>query len=196
VIAIIDYKAGNLASVKKAFDHIGAESVVTDDASIARNADKLVLPGVGHFASTQALASSGLRAAIQESIAHRKPFLGICVGMQWMLNGSSEAPDAAGLGAINAKCDRFACKLKIPHVGWNRIEKTRDSSLLAGVESGSFVYYSHSYRAPVTPETVAISNYDEDYSAVVESGNLFGVQFHPEKSGAAGLQILRNFADL
>jgi glutamine amidotransferase len=196
VIAIIDYKAGNLASVKKAFDHLGAESVVTDEASVVRTADKLVLPGVGHFASTQALASSGLRAAIEESITQRKPFLGICVGMQWMLNGSSEAPDAAGLGAINASCDRFACKLKIPHVGWNRIEKTRDSSLLAGLESGSFVYYSHSYRAPVTPETVAISNYDEDYSAVVESGNLFGVQFHPEKSGVAGLQILRNFAEL
>jgi glutamine amidotransferase len=196
VIAIIDYKAGNLASVKKAFDHLGAESVVTDEASVVRTADKLVLPGVGHFASTQALASSGLRAAIEESITQRKPFLGICVGMQWMLNGSSEALNAAGLGAINAKCDRFACKLKIPHVGWNRIEKTRDSSLLAGVGSGSFVYYSHSYRAPVTPETVAISNYDEDYSAVVESGNLFGVQFHPEKSGAAGLQILRNFAEL
>jgi glutamine amidotransferase len=182
--------------VKKAFDHLGTESVVTDDAAIALAADKLVLPGVGHFASTQALASSGLRAAIEESIAQGKPFLGICVGMQWMLNGSSEAPDAAGLGAINAKCDRFACKLKIPHVGWNRIEKTRDSSLLAGVDSGSFVYYSHSYRAPVAQETVAISNYDEDYSAVIESGDLFGVQFHPEKSGAAGLQILRNFAEL
>jgi glutamine amidotransferase len=196
VIAIIDYKAGNLASVKKAFDHLGAESVVTDDASIVQRADKLVLPGVGHFASTQVLARSGLRSAIEDAIAAGKPFLGICVGMQWMMNGSSEAPHATGLGAFDASCERFACKLKIPHVGWNRIEKTQASSLLEGVESGSFVYYAHSYRVPVTLQTVAISDYDENYSAVVESGNLFGVQFHPEKSGAAGLQILRNFAGL
>jgi glutamine amidotransferase len=196
VIAIIDYKAGNLASVKKAFDHLGAESVVTDDASIVQRADKLVLPGVGHFASTRALAGSGLRSAIEERIAAGKPFLGICVGMQWMMNGSSEAPHVTGLSAFDASCERFACELKIPHVGWNRIEKTQDSSLLEGVESGAFVYYAHSYRAPVTPQTVAISDYDENYSAVVESGNLFGVQFHPEKSGAAGLCILRNFAGL
>jgi imidazole glycerol-phosphate synthase subunit HisH len=197
VIAIIDYKAGNLASVKKAFDHLGAESVVTSDPELVRGADKLVLPGVGHFAATAELSRRGLRSAIQERIAAGKPFLGICVGMQWMLLGSSEAPETAGLGAIPSMCDRFAATdEKVPHVGWNRIAKVRNSWLLNGIESGSFVYYSHSYCAPVTADTVAVTEYIGTYSAALEHGNLFGVQFHPEKSGEVGLKLLRNFEEL
>ena len=197
MIAIIDYKAGNLASVKKAFDHLGFESLVTSNPEVVKVADKLVLPGVGHFAATAELSRRGLRGAIQERIAAGKPFLGICVGMQWMLTGSSEAPETPGLGAIPSMCDRFAASgEKVPHVGWNRIAKVRNSWLLNGIESGSFVYYSHSYFAPVTADTVAVTEYVGTYSAVLEHGNIFGVQFHPEKSGEVGLKLLRNFVEL
>lgn len=197
MIAIIDYKAGNLASVKKAFDYLEVESRVTDDPKVVNVADKLVLPGVGHFAATAELDRRCLRAAIQQGIAAGKPFLGICVGMQWMLTGSSEAPGTSGLGIIPAKCDRFcSLELKVPHVGWNRIAKVHNSSLLKGIESGSFVYYSHSYCAPVTAHTIAVTDYAGPYSAAVETGNLFGVQFHPEKSGDVGLRLLRNFTAL
>jgi glutamine amidotransferase len=197
VIAIIDYKAGNLASVKKALDHLAVEALVTDDPNLVKQADKLILPGVGHFATTAELNRLGLRGAIQERIAAGKPFLGICVGMQWMLTGSSEAPNVPGMGVIPAHCERFEANgLKIPHVGWNRIAKVRNSWLLNGIESGSFVYYSHSYRAPVTADTVAVTEYAGAYSAIVESENLFGVQFHPEKSGQVGLRMLQNFVEL
>ena len=197
MIAIIDYKAGNLASVKKALDHLAAEAIVTDDPKLVKHADKLILPGVGHFAATTELNRRGLRGAIQERIAAGKLFLGICVGMQWMLSGSSEAPDVPGMGVVPAYCERFEANgLKVPHVGWNRIAKIRNSWLLNGIESGSFVYYSHSYRAPVTADTVAVTEYAGPYSAVVETGNLFGVQFHPEKSGPVGLRLLKNFVEL
>jgi imidazole glycerol-phosphate synthase subunit HisH len=197
VIAIIDYKAGNLASVKKAFEYLRAECVVTADPETVKHADKVVLPGVGHFAATAELDRSGLRAAIQECIEGGRPFLGICVGMQWMLNGSSEAPEARGLGAISGVCERFqSAGLKVPHVGWNRIAKIRSSLLLEGIPSASFVYYSHSYCAPIGAETVATTEYGGEYSSTIERGNLFGVQFHPEKSGEAGLKLLRNFMEL
>lgn len=197
MIAIIDYKAGNLTSVKKALDYLRAAAVITDDPKQVKQADQLILPGVGHFAATAELNRRGLRGAIQERIAAGRPFLGICVGMQWMMTGSSEAPDVPGMGLIPASCERFSANgLKVPHVGWNRIAKVRNSWLLNGIESGSFVYYSHSYRAPVTADTVAVTEYAGPYSAVIETGNLFGVQFHPEKSGEAGLRLLRNFLEL
>ena len=197
MIAIIDYRAGNLASVKKALDHLGVSAIVTDDPKLVRGADKVILPGVGHFAATTELDRAGLRESVQERIAAGKPFLGICVGMQWMMAGSSEAPHVPGLGAIQANCERFQSRdLKVPHVGWNQIAKLRDCRLLDGVESGSFVYYSHSYYAPVTGDTVATSDYCDSFSAAVENGNLFGVQFHPEKSGPVGLRLLKNFCDL
>ena len=197
MIAIIDYKAGNLASVKKAIDHLVTDAVVTDDPNLVKQADKLILPGVGHFAATAELSRRGLRGAIQDRIAAGKPFLGICVGMQWMLTSSSEAPDVPGMGLIPATCQRFEANgLKVPHVGWNRIAKVRNSWLLNGIESGAFVYYSHSYCAPVTADTVAVTEYGGPYSAAVETGNLFGVQFHPEKSGPVGLRLLKNFVEL
>lgn len=197
MIAIIDYKAGNLASVKKALAHLGTDAVVTDDSKVVRQADKLILPGVGHFTATTELSRSGIRDSVQEGIAAGKPFLGICVGMQWLLGGSSEAPDVSGLAAIAASCRRFESNdVKVPHVGWNQIAKTRSSRLLDGIESGSFVYYSHSYCAPVTAETIATTDYCGPYSAAVESKNLFGVQFHPEKSGEVGLKVLKNFLAL
>ena len=195
VIAIIDYKAGNLTSVKKAFDYIGANPVVTDDPAVAAKADKIVLPGVGHFAATRAL-DHGIRAAVENAIKTGKPFLGICVGMQWMFTSSEESPETRGLCAISGECSKFASDVKSPHVGWNQIQTRPDSQLMRGVESCAYVYFTHSYRAPVVPETVAETVYGGAFSAAVERDNIFGVQFHPEKSGDTGLRILRNFCEL
>jgi glutamine amidotransferase len=197
VIAIIDYKAGNLTSVKKAFDHLGAETVVTANAEIVGKADKVVLPGVGHFASTQALDDAGLRDAVISGIERGVPFLGICVGMQWMLASSEEAPDVHGLGLWPGECSRFPSGVKSPHVGWNSLAIRKSSSrLLQGVADGAFVYFTHSYRVPLLAATAAECEYGGGFSAAVEQDNLFGVQFHPEKSGAVGLRILENFCGL
>jgi glutamine amidotransferase len=197
MIAIIDYKAGNLTSVKKAFDHLGAETIVTDKPVVVEQADKVVLPGVGHFAATRALDDSGLRESIVSSIERGVPFLGICVGMQWMLALSEEAPDVHGLALWPGECSRFPSGVKSPHVGWNDLQiRPGASRLLKGVTSGSFVYFTHSYRVPLLKATAAECEYGGGFSAVVEQDNLFGVQFHPEKSGAVGLKILQNFCDL
>ena len=193
MIAIVDYKAGNLTSVRKAFDHLGAQTRVTDDPEIVFAAAKIVLPGVGHFAATRALDDSGLREAILERIDRGTPFLGICVGMQWMLTSSEEAPDVNGLGLWPGECSRFPSGVKSPHVGWNSLKIQNGSRLLTGVADGAFVYVTHSDRVPLLPSTVAACEYGGGFSAAVEHGNVFGVQFHPEKSGAAGLRILENF---
>jgi imidazole glycerol-phosphate synthase subunit HisH len=193
-IAIVDYGVGNLASVKKALDRAGADSVVTSDPEIVARAEKIVLPGVGHFAATAALQKTGLQKAIQQSISRGVPFLGICVGLQWMLDSSEEAPNVKGLGIWPGACVHFPASVKAPHVGWNQLE-LRDSAsrLLRSIPSGAFVYFTHSYRVPVIAATTAESEYGGRFSAVVEQDNFFGVQFHPEKSGAAGLQLLQNF---
>ncbi len=193
MIAIVDYKAGNLTSVKKAFDHLGAQTTVTDDPEIASAADKIVLPGVGHFAATRALDNCGLREAILDQIESGIPFLGICVGMQWMLASSEEAPDVKGLALWPGECSRFPTGVKSPHVGWNSLKIRNGSRLLTGVADGEFVYFTHSYRVPLLSSTVAACEYGGGFSAAVEQENVFGVQFHPEKSGSAGLRILENF---
>jgi imidazole glycerol-phosphate synthase subunit HisH len=200
VITLVDYHAGNLASVRKAFEHLGCHVVITEDPDLVRKARHVVVPGVGHFAATEQLTRSGLRESICEAIGEGANFLGICVGMQWMFDGSTEAPDVAGLGLLSGTVERFSAEAKVPHVGWNQIERRNGegsgSRILAGVESASFVYYTHSYRAPVVSQTVAVTEYGGEFSGVVEKGNLFGIQFHPEKSGAAGLKMLENFARL
>jgi glutamine amidotransferase len=197
VIAIVDYKAGNLASVTKAFDHLGADSVVTADPEQVSKAEKIVLPGVGHFAATRALDDSGLRESILAGIERGISFLGICVGMQWMLASSEEAPDVHGLALWPGECSRFPSAVKSPHVGWNSLQiQSPSSRLLSGVPSGSFVYFTHSYRVPLLTATSAECEYGGRFSAAVEQENLFGVQFHPEKSGVAGLKILENFCRL
>lgn len=196
MIAVVDYKAGNLTSVMKALAAIGADAVATEDPEVVRRAEKIVLPGVGHFAATEFLDRRGLRAAIAERAAAGVPFLGICVGLQWLFAGSTEAPEHSGLGTFNAVCERFAEGKKVPHVGWNSLDVKGGSRLMAGVESGSFVYFTHSYRAPVVGETVAVTSYGEAFTAAAERGNVMGVQFHPEKSGTTGLRILRNFVEL
>src|SRR3954464_9833744 len=197
MIAIIDYKAGNLTSVRKALDHLGAEPVVTSDPEEVAKADKIVLPGVGHFAATSALNDSGLRDAMVDSIERRIPFLGICVGMQWMLASSEEAPDVHGLALWPGECSRFPFRVKSPHVGWNSLQiRNRASRLLRGIPDGTFVYFTHSYRVPLLSSTAAECEYGGGFSAAVEQDNLFGVQFHPEKSGSAGLRMLENFCGI
>jgi glutamine amidotransferase len=194
-VTVVDYKAGNLASVVKAFRHLGAEVEVTDhDLSLIGDAERIVLPGVGHFAATQRLDAVGVSSAIRTAIGRGVPFLGICVGMQWLYAGSTEAPEQPGLGHFSESCERFPeCEWKVPHVGWNALEPRAGSRLLAGVEAGTHVYFTHAYRAPVTADTCAVTTYIDDFSAAVERGNVMGVQFHPEKSSAAGLRILQNF---
>ena len=196
MIAIVDYGAGNLVSVKKALDWLEQECAITSDPEKVAAAKKIVLPGVGHFASTAALARSGLRDAISAAIDRGIPFLGICVGMQWMFQRSQESPQTAGLGVLDGECEHFPTSVKSPHVGWNQLEVDPSSRLLCGVPSGSFVYFTHSFRAPMSVTTVACCEYGGRFSAAVERDHLFGVQFHPEKSGEIGLRMLGNFCAL
>lgn len=193
MIAVIDYKAGNLTSVMKALTAIGATAQITEDPAVVRAAERVVLPGVGHFAATARLRETGIEDAAREAIAAGVPFLGICVGLQWLFEGSTEAHGMPGLGVIRGCCTRFPETHKVPHVGWNTLEPAPQSRLLAALPAQPFVYYTHSYRAPLVEETVGVTDYAGRFSAAVERGNLFGVQFHPEKSGDAGLQVLRNF---
>jgi len=193
MIAIVDYGAGNLVSVKKALDWLGQESTITSDPSAVAKAAKIVLPGVGHFASTVALARSGMRDAIADAIGRGIPFLGICVGMQWMFERSQESPETAGLALFPGECERFPARVKSPHVGWNQLEVATNSRLFREVSPSPFVYFTHSFRAPVGETTTACCEYGGSFSAAVERDHLFGVQFHPEKSGEIGLKLLGNF---
>ena len=195
MIAIVDYGAGNISSVKKALEHLRADVQVTDDPAIIAAAEKIIVPGVGHFSRCRSL-NENLRASVLEGIAAGKPFLGICVGMQWLFQGSAEAPETPGTGLFPGECSRFPALVKSPHVGWNRIQIDGKSRLLRGIESGAFVYYTHSFRAPVVADTVACTQYGGVFSAAVERDNIFGVQFHPEKSAETGLKILENFCAL
>jgi glutamine amidotransferase len=197
IITVIDYKAGNLTSVLKSLHHVGAETVVTEDPAVVASAECIVLPGVGHFQATERLDRTGITSAVRSTIARGVPFLGICVGMQWLFSGSSEAPEQPGLGCFAQSCSRFPeGQEKVPHVGWNSLEIKPGSRLLAGVTPGEFVYFTHSYKAPVTDDTAATTHYIEPFASAVERGNVMGVQFHPEKSGETGLKILTNFLEI
>jgi glutamine amidotransferase len=197
-VTVIDYKAGNLTSVLKALRHLGADVTVTDgDLAPIEQAERIVLPGVGHFAATKRLDETGMTEAIRAAVERGVPFLGICVGMQWLYAGSTEAPGHAGLGWFAEECARFPKSgEKVPHVGWNSLNPKKESRLFAGVEPGEFVYFTHSYKAPVTNDTAAMTEYMEPFASAVERGNVMGVQFHPEKSSEAGLKILRNFLEM
>ena len=195
-IAIVDYGAGNLSSVKKAFNHLGASVVVTSQPEIVAATEKIVLPGVGHFSALGALVNLDLREAVLAGARAGKPFLGICLGMQWLFEGSDEAPECAGAGFFLGRCRLFPLEVKSPHVGWNSLAVREGSRLLRGVASDSFVYFTHSFHGPVVAATAAASEYGIPFSAVVEQENVFGVQFHPEKSSDVGLRILKNFCDL
>lgn len=192
-VTLIDYRAGNLTSVVKALRSLGAEVTVTEDPETVRGAERIVLPGVGHFAATRRLVETGISAAVVEAIARETPFLGICVGLQWLFAGSTEAPEDLGLAVFRESCQRFGPGKKVPHVGWNSLSIRPGSRLLAGIEEGSYAYFTHAYRAPVVDDTVAVATYGEPFSAAVERANVMGVQFHPEKSGETGLKVLHNF---
>jgi glutamine amidotransferase len=196
MIAIVDYGAGNLNSVRKAFDYLGAEILVTDQPATVAAADKIVLPGVGHFSSLRTLGSTGLREVLQQAASSGKPFLGICLGMQWLFDGSEECMEIAGARIFSGQCRRFPCSVKAPHVGWNSLAIRQGSRLLRGVAQDSFVYYTHSFHAPVVAEMAAATEYGLEFTAAVERNNVFGVQFHPEKSGDVGLAILKNFCEV
>ena len=194
MIALIDYGAGNLTSVRKGFAAAGADLFTPTDPGDLVRATGIVVPGVGNFAATAALEGAW-RSAIRNVVNEGTPLLGICLGMQWLYEGSDEAPGVSGLGVVAGTCTRLLRQhaLKVPHVGWNSLHAPRPSRLLAGVGEGTQVYFTHSYAAPITTESAATCEHGALFAAAVERDHIFGVQFHPEKSSDAGIRILRNF---
>jgi imidazole glycerol-phosphate synthase subunit HisH len=197
MIAIFDYGAGNLRSVENTLAEIGAEYTLVRDAAGLRQATKIILPGVGHFGQMmRALDQLQVREALLERIAAGVPFLGICLGLQALFGSSEEAPEVRGLGIYEGSVRRFAGDARIPHMGWNQLEPRRPARLLAGLDPHPYVYFAHSYYVPETAVAAATCTYTVPYTALLECDNVFGVQFHPEKSGPVGLRIVRNFVDL
>jgi len=219
MIALIDYKAGNLTSVRKALAAIGANVFTPETPGALKGAQGIIVPGVGHFAATRTLDRAWIDE-ILELVGNGRPLLGICLGMQWLFEGSDEAPDVPGLGLLGGRCYRLGgsahaergdgapatpfrgvgapevIKVKIPHVGWNSLERRGEGSIAEGVAGGAQVYFTHSFVAPITAETIASTDHGEPFASIVQRGQVAGVQFHPEKSGEVGLQILRNFLSL
>ncbi|HZR29676.1 MAG TPA: imidazole glycerol phosphate synthase subunit HisH [Terriglobales bacterium] len=197
MISLVDYGAGNMASVRKAFEHLELETEIIDKPEQVVKAKKLVLPGVGNFKSLEKLEQTGIRAAIAESIARGVPFLGICLGMQWLFETSTEAPEVKGLGIFPGRCTRFTEIPRTLHVGWNQISFRNGSSrLFQGITDSSYFYFTHSYWCPIESCSSATSQFQTEFAAALEKKNVFGVQFHPEKSGDSGLRILKNFGEL
>ena len=201
MIAIVDYGVGNLFSLRTSLQAIGAETVVTADRSVIQKADKLLLPGVGAFADARAkLRESGLDAVLREQAAAGKPLLGVCLGMQLLFEESHEFGVHPGLGLLKGSVvameGTIPETLKIPHIGWNALHKTKDASLLRNVKDGDCVYFVHSYYAVGCEDSVAATvEYGRELTAAVQKDNLMGCQFHPEKSGRVGLGILRAFCE-
>ena len=194
-IALVDYGAGNLTSVRKGLAAAGAAAVSPSSPEALAEARGIVVPGVGHFQATSRI-DERWRRAILTAVDRGVPLLGICLGLQFLFDGSEEAPGAPGLGLIPGMCVRLPAGLKVPHVGWNALHTIRPSSILDGVPDGAQAYFTHSYAAPVGPLSVASTTHGLEFASVVERGAVCGVQFHPEKSAAAGLRILRNFVAL
>lgn len=203
MIALIDYRAGNLTSVRKALTHLGASYVTPASPDELDTCSGVIVPGVGNFRATEALARDWT-PAIQRAVDRAVPLLGICLGLQWLFGGSDEAPGLSGLGAMSGTCalitnpdqdqaEGAPGRFKVPHVGWNSLHVRRQSWLLEGVREGDQVYFTHSFAAPVTSDCVASTLYGVEFASVVERDHIAGVQFHPEKSGDVGLTILRNF---
>ena len=197
MIAIADYGMGNLRSVEKAFHFLGHEAAIVEDPAAARDATHLVLPGDAAFGDAMRnVRASGWDGAIADHLRDGRPFLGICVGLQLMFAASEERGHHAGLELFAGRCRRFPASERVPQIGWNQISIQRQSPLLEGVEEGSFFYFVHSYyvEAEDESESVATTRYGLDYTSIAARGNLFGVQFHPEKSQRVGLRLLANFA--
>jgi imidazole glycerol phosphate synthase glutamine amidotransferase subunit len=200
MIALLDYGAGNVGSVLKAVRYLGYDAQPVDRPELLLSAEKVILPGQGHFgAMMKALAERRMIDPLRRMLAEGKPFLGICLGLQALYQGSEEAPDSVGFGLLPGRVRHFEGVFKVPHVGWSQLEIRRENVLLRGVADGSFVYYCHSYYGPVTSEALAVTTYGQEFAAAVEMRSaepLWAVQFHPEKSGEVGLRVLKNFLDL
>lgn len=195
-VALVDYGAGNLHSVIKAFRAVGAEVQLTGTVAALDDARAIVVPGVGNFAATGSLGPDW-STAIRRAIGRGVPLLGICLGLQWLFEGSAEAPGTPGLGLEPGRCFLLKGDVKVPHVGWNTLTLAdRPTRLFAGIPSGASAYFTHSFAAPIVPDTIATTTHAMPFSAAIERDRVFGVQFHPEKSGQTGLTILRNFLAL
>ncbi|HZT75715.1 MAG TPA: imidazole glycerol phosphate synthase subunit HisH [Vicinamibacterales bacterium] len=193
MIALVDYGAGNLTSVKKALAAVGADVRVPQQPGDLADAQGIIVPGVGHFGATERLKGAWTDAILAR-VGEGRPLLGICLGMQWLYESSDEAPDVPGLGLLAGRCYRLPANgVKIPHVGWNDLHIVHAAPILDEVASESQVYFTHSYVAPATNDTAATTEHGSTFAAVVQRGHVAGVQFHPEKSGDVGLRILRNF---
>lgn len=199
-IAVLDYGIGNLRSAQKALERVGADARLVADPGEVEGASGVVLPGVGAFRPcADALAASGLGDAARHAIDAGVPFLGICVGLQLLYEGSDESPGCAGLGVLAGRVAHLSGGEKVPQMQWNRLDVSGDAppaAMLRGIDERPWVYFVHSYAPPVRPETVATCDYGGTVAAAIERAQLWGVQFHPEKSGAVGLAMLANFADL
>jgi imidazole glycerol phosphate synthase glutamine amidotransferase subunit len=197
VIAIFDYGAGNLRSVQNTLAELGTTYELVRDSDGLRKASKIILPGVGHFGQMmRSLDELGVRETLQERIGAGVPFLGICLGLQALFERSEEAPEARGLAIYEGEVRRFPEHARVPHMGWNELQPRRESRLLRGVAARPYVYFAHSYYVPDNPRAAAVCTYELPYTALLESDNVFGVQFHPEKSGPIGLGIVRNFVEM
>ena len=197
MIAIFDYGAGNLRSVENTLAEIGAGYTLVRDSDGLRAASKIILPGVGHFGQMlRSLDELGVRSTLLDRIGAGVPFLGICLGLQALLAASEEAPEARGLGLYPGTVRRFPSEARVPHMGWNELDRKTPSRLLRDLPQRPYLYFAHSYYVPEIAQAAATCTYTLPYTAVLESGNVFGVQFHPEKSGPLGLQIVRNFVEL
>ncbi len=198
MIGIIDYHLNNLRSVQKAFEKVGVDSFISDKAVELRKADKLVLPGVGAFGQAMLnLQALGLDTVVKDHAASGKSLLGICLGMQLLFSKSYELGEFNGLNLVNGEVKIFPTTVKIPHMGWNQVEIVRQSSILGGVVEKSFVYFVHSYFVePKEDVTLAQTDYGFKFSSIIQQKNIYGIQFHPEKSQSTGLQLLQNFSKL
>ncbi len=197
MIGIFDYGAGNLRSVQNTLREIGAVYTLIDDAAGLRRASKIILPGVGHFGQMmRSLEAMRVRETFCQRIRAGAPFLGICLGLHALFRASAEAPEVEGFGLFEETVLRFPSSARVPHMGWNTLEPQRECRLLRGVPERPYVYFAHSYYVPVMKATAATCTYTTPYTALLEYDNIFGVQFHPEKSGPLGLQIVRNFVEL
>lgn len=194
---IVDYGAGNLRSVENTLAALKAQYTITNDPQIVQQAKKLILPGVGHFGQMmRALDELQLREPVKERIGAGIPFLGICIGLQCLFEGSEESPGSQGLGIFPGTVRRFVGDVRIPHMGWNSLTLSKPSQLLQGLGESPFTYFAHSYYAPIVEATAATCTYVQPYSAVLEQNNIHAVQFHPEKSGTVGLRVMDNFLQL
>ena len=196
MIAVLDYGGGNVGSVIKAIEYLGLKGERVDDAAALQRAEKVIFPGQGHFgAMMKGLADRDMLDPLRDVFAAGKPFLGICLGLQALYQSSEEAPGVPGLGILPGSVKRFEGIFKVPHVGWSQLKLRPETKLFRGVTDSSFVYFCHSYYGPVTPEASAVTEYGQSFSSGIEMDNIWAVQFHPEKSGEIGLQVLRNFLE-